>query len=78
MSRRAARCYRRTDADTARRLNQCFNSLENNPFAGDVRPIVGRRGFYRYRVGDLRVIFSVNRLDRLIDVVPIAPRGENY
>jgi mRNA interferase RelE/StbE len=78
LARGAARYYQRVDADTARRLAQCFDSLRQNPFAGDVRPLKGRRGLYRYRVGELRVVFSVDRSSLIVMVIAIGPRGDIY
>jgi mRNA interferase RelE/StbE len=79
LSRRANRYYQRVDSDTARRLDQCFEDLSQNPFSpGNVRPIRGRRGLYRYRVGGLRVIFSVERRERVVMVTAIGPRGDIF
>ena len=48
------------------------------PFEGDVKRIQGREGVYRLRVGDLRVLYSVNLDKRLIEVATILPRGDAY
>ena len=79
LARRAARYYQRVDVDTARRLDECFAGLSRKPFgAGDVRPIRGVRGLYRYRVGGLRVLFTVDRRERVVSVLTIGPRGDVY
>ena len=79
LARRAFNYYERVDRDTARRLEQCFDDLSQNPFTpGVVRPIRGRRGLYRYRVGGLRVIFSVERRERVVTVIAIGPRGDIF
>ena len=79
LSRRADRYYQRVDQDTARRLNECFENLRQDPFGlGDVRPLRGKQGLYRYRVGGLRVIFSVERRERVVNIVTIGPRGDVF
>ena len=79
LSRSANRYYQRVDIDTARRLEQCFSQLNQNPFAAsNVRPIRGRRGLYRYRVGSIRVLFNVNQRERIVLIITIGPRGDVY
>lgn len=79
LSRRSDSYYQRVDPDTARRLDQCFESLSRSPFgAGDVRPLHGRRGMYRYRVGGLRVLFTVEQRERIVTVISIGPRGDIF
>ena len=79
LSRRARSYYERVPADTARRLDRAFESLETNPFgASDIKPLRGMPGTYRLRVGDLRVVYEVDRKARVVSVLHILPRGEAY
>ena len=79
LSRSSNRYYQRVDVDTARRLDGYFEVQSLNPFtAGNVRPIRGRAGLYRYRVGDLRVIFPVRQPESIVQVIAIGPRGGIY
>lgn len=79
LSRRARRYYERVSADTAVRLDRAFGSLEANPFgAGDIKPLRGIPGTYRLRVGDLRIVYEVDRQARVINILNILPRGDAY
>jgi len=79
LSRRALKYYNRVDSSSARRLNQCLQSLESNPFGGgDIKPLEGMRGVYRFRAGNLRVVYEVDVPERLVKVSAILPRGEAY
>lgn len=79
LSRRAQRYYERVPPDMVRRLDRCFAALQENPFAGgDIKPLKGEPGTYRARVGDLRVVYDVNRRARIVVVHLILPRGEVY
>ena len=79
LSHRALKYYNRVDSSTARRLNQCFQYLERNPFGGgDIKPLEGMRGVYRFRIGNLRVVYQVDVARRVVEVNAILPRGEAY
>ena len=79
LSRRAQRYYERASTDTARRLDRALGSLEVNPFgAGDIKPLQGTPHTYRLRVGDLRIIYGVDRQARVVNVLSILPRGDAY
>jgi len=79
LSRRAVKYYSRVGPTAARRLNRCFAALERNPFGGgDIKPLKGMQGVYRFRVGDLRVVYEVGVPQRIVKVNAILPRGEAY
>ncbi len=75
----AEKYYRRVDRRMAARLARCFSILEVDPFGGgDIRPIKGRVGVLRFRVGGLRVLYGVELKNRTVTVFQILPRGEAY
>ena len=80
LSREAQRFYERCDKPVSRKLARCFQSLETNPRKGNnVKPLGGKfRGCYRYRVGDLRVVYTVNDRDVTVFVITIAKRSDVY
>jgi mRNA interferase RelE/StbE len=45
---------------------------------GDVRKLRGVHHTWRLRVGEWRVLFSIDHADRVIDVLAIRPRGRAY
>ncbi|TYQ16998.1 UNVERIFIED_CONTAM: mRNA interferase RelE/StbE [Acetivibrio alkalicellulosi] len=57
----AAKYYEKSDINTKRLLNQCFEVLKNTLFSGyNVKKLHGElEGFYRHRVGKLRVVYTV-------------------
>lgn len=78
LSREAQRFYARCDNPVARKLTRCFESLENDPRAGNnVKALQGPlAGAYRYRVGDLRVVYRIDTA--VVFVITIAKRGDAY
>jgi len=58
----ALKFYKTCPVELARRLNKCFEDLENNPFWGlNIKVLKGEKRRYRYRVGDCRVIYGVDK-----------------
>ena len=59
------------------RLVEAISFLGDNPFHGDVKPLQGR-SLWRLRVGGWRVLFRIEKQERIIYVVGMGPRGDVY
>ena len=55
-----------------------FKAIYRLPFVGDIKAMKGHVGFYRLRVGDYRVIYTVNNDVLLVQVIEIGNRGDIY
>jgi len=61
--------------DNLEMLETSENPLDHK----SVRPLVGKlRGFYRLRVGGLRILFELDEKNKRIGVLLIVPRGNAY
>lgn len=80
LSREAERFYERCDKPAANKLSRCFAALEINPRGGNnVKALKGKfAGSYRYRAGDLRVVYTVNDREVTVFVITIARRDDVY
>ena len=80
LSREAERIYQRQDKPAASKLARCFAALEQDPRGGNnVKPLKGKfTGAYRYRVGDLRVVYTINDAAKTVFVITIANRKDVY
>ena len=80
LSREAQRFYERCDVAVCKKLSRCFESLERNPREGNnVKALKGRfAGSYRYRLGDLRVVYTINDQEVTVYVITIAKRSDVY
>jgi mRNA interferase RelE/StbE len=80
LSRSAARFYEKADAQLARRLNRCFEQLMQNPYEHpNIKRLSGPlSGYYRYRLGDWRIVFQVDEAGNTIIVAIIAHRSQAY
>lgn len=71
-SKKAVKYINSADKPTKKRLKE---SIEKLPF-GDIKKLKGIEDGYRLRVGDLRVLFSME--DDRIYIDNIIPRGQAY
>ncbi len=71
-SKNTAKYINAADKPTKRRLKE---AIEKIPF-GDIKKLQGIDNGYRLRVGDLRVLFSIE--DDTIYIDNIIPRGQAY
>lgn len=55
-----------------------FSAIYALPGTGDIKPLVGYKGVYRLRVGDYRVIYTLNNDILLVTVVSVGNRGDVY
>jgi len=80
LSRETQRFFERCGPAIARKLARCFAALERNPRAGNnVKALKGHwAGSYRYRLGDLRVVYTINDQAVAVFVITIAKRSDVY
>ena len=80
LSREAQRFYQRQGKPAAGKLARCFAALEKDPRGGNnVKPLKGKfSGAYRYRVGQLRVVYTINDPAMTVFVITIADRKDVY
>ena len=77
-SKAALRALRKTDAGTAKKIRGKIERLARNPEnAPNVIKLSGRTG-YRMRVGDWRVLFTVDEEQLVVVVIAVGPRGGIY
>ena len=75
----ALKFYKEVSEEFAKRLNKCFEDLESNPFWGpNIKVLKGEKRRYRYRVGEHRVIYSVDKENNKVIITLIAPRSSAY
>jgi mRNA interferase RelE/StbE len=80
LTRDAQRFYEEADPPLVRRLHRCFEHLRQNPYEHpNVKRLRGSlAGYFRYRVGDWRVVYEVDEEKHLITVLLIAHRSKVY
>ncbi len=73
----------RKELDTLDRhlLDRIFRRIErlaDEPRPSGCRKIRGAKTLWRIRVGDHRIIYQVNDIDRLVDVIAVRHRKDAY
>jgi mRNA interferase RelE/StbE len=80
LAKKAAKFYRKADTPTVRRLNAAFDQLVEDPFHHyNIKPLSGElEGSYRLRIGDIRIIYSVDDSIKIVFIEVIGFRGDAY
>jgi mRNA interferase RelE/StbE len=80
LTRPAEKVYDRSGRTIKTRLESCFADLEKDPlYSNNIKPLVGKlKGLYRYRIGDLRIIYRLIKESRIDEIIAILPRGNAY
>ena len=94
LTRKAQKFYEQADSSLFRRLNRCFEQLCQDPYGhANIKQLKGvYAGYFRYRVGDWRVIYKVKEVNQkdtknmdelsqtspIITIVIIAHRRDVY
>lgn len=60
------------------RILQRIESLAANPRPSGVKKLVGTTNLWRIRIGEYRVIYSIDDQKRLVDIVMIRHRSDAY
>ena len=77
--KRAASYLKRLPRHQKELLKKVFQELAHNPFKPGVKAMMGEwKGYYRLRVGDLRVIFWLDNEEQTIYIDYVGPRGDVY
>lgn len=76
----AQEVYVNADKALAKKIARCLQQLEQTPqLHPNIKALKGEyAGYYRYRIGDHRVIYSVNNELVQVFVVAIARRSDAY
>jgi mRNA interferase RelE/StbE len=74
----AAREWRKLDRVVRRRLQPKIDGLESNPRPAGCKPLTGYPGYLRIRVGDYRIVYTVDNGVLLVLVLTIGHRSEIY
>ena len=76
----ARRVYEAADSSLQRKLDRCFRVLAQDPRRHpNIKRLKGKlKGYYRYRIGDYRVIYRIEEDRKLVIVVMIVHRSDAY
>jgi mRNA interferase RelE/StbE len=64
--------------NVAKRIIEKIESLDSNPRPSGSKKLHGHSGLWRVRIGEYRVIYSIDDNTRTIDVILIRHRSDAY
>jgi len=77
LSKNALKNLKKLDQKQIKRLKEAIDEITEDPLRRNVVKLKGYEAF-RKRVGDFRIIFTVNFSDSRVFIVDILPRGDAY
>jgi mRNA interferase RelE/StbE len=76
--RSAIKELKRLPREAVRRILQVVEPLARDPYPPGIRKLVGSEHTYRIRVGDYRVIYSVQESILVIQIIRVGHRKDIY
>ena len=78
LAKSAAKELRALDAPLFRRILAKIEALAGDPRPSGCKKLVGGGDNWRIRIGDYRVLYSIDDMTRVIDVSAVRHRSEAY
>lgn len=77
-TRAVKRTIRRLAPDMQRRVLRALAALETNPRPPQSRKLAGHENLWRLRVGDWRIIYTIEDERLIVIIVGVGHRGDVY
>jgi mRNA interferase RelE/StbE len=80
LSTKAQSFYSNSQLPLAKKLARCFSFLEREPYkSNNIKKLSGKfKNYYRYRIGDFRVIYRIDENRKEIIIALIKHRADVY
>jgi mRNA interferase RelE/StbE len=79
LEKRATKALKKISEPVKSRIINALEEIIQDPFSGDIKALQGEwKGFYRRRVGDFRIIYSVDSDIKIVSVESIVDRKDAY
>ncbi|KAA5807523.1 type II toxin-antitoxin system RelE/ParE family toxin [Thermoanaerobacterium thermosaccharolyticum] len=80
LSKEAVKCIEKYNKKTKERIKNCIERISLSPYGGkNIKKLKGMScQLYRYRLGDIRIIYTIKEEKALVIVVTVGNRGDVY
>lgn len=80
LTKEAQKYYHKQSPNMQDRIDSALTAVQLSPRSGPhIEPLNGRyKGLMKYRLGDFRIIYSIEDEVLVVTVVAIGPRGDIY
>ncbi len=76
--RSAVKELKQLPKETIQKINKVVTGLADNPLPVGVRKLVGSEHTFRVRIGDYRIVYSVQSEKLIIEIIRVGHRREIY
>ena len=71
--------YKNLDKPTKQRVNRALDDIRKFPFRHPhIKKMKGSQDEYRYRLGDYRIVYHIDKLNKMCTILAIVTREEAY
>lgn len=77
-SKRTARFLEKCPSDLYKRIHDKIKELQSSPFPKGFKKLEGRKGIFRVREGDHRILYSVIKENNDLFIIDIDKRSRIY
>lgn len=78
IANKAAKYVGRLDRPTRDRIEVRLGELEKDPYSHRTKPLINAAGKRSSRVGDYRIIYTIDEALHVVEVSQVLPRGRAY
>jgi len=78
LARSARKELEALDTSTIKRILSKIETLAEEPIPRGCRKLQGEENLWRIRVGDYRVIYSIYRREKVVDIIAVRHRSKAY
>ena len=78
LHKKAAKNLKELPSQGRDRIRACLKEMESDPLTGDIKPVKPFRGMFRRKMGDKRIIFTVDFECSTVVVFVISSRERAY
>jgi len=72
--------YLKAQKSLAKKINRAIEYLQTNPYKhNNIKKLTGKlKGFYRYRIGDYRIVYEIDDNQKEVRIILITKREDVY
>jgi mRNA interferase RelE/StbE len=80
LTKTAEKFYAATSSDIARKINKAIEVIKKSPYShSNIKKLKGNlSGYFRYRIGEYRIIYSVGEEIKIVSIIWIGKRQDAY
>lgn len=80
LHKNAVKFYKHSDANLRKRINKAIENISQSPYYGiHIKKLHGElSNMYRYRTGDIRIIYEIHEDIKTVRIKTIEARGDAF